>query len=518
MNNPEPISLNLPGLETKLASQPVAKDEVVMPQPRVRPVDRSQMVWHAVDLEQLIEEDHPARAIWALTEHLDLKTFYAPIGAVEGVAGRPAWDPRLLVSLWVYSYSRGIGSAREIARRCKWEPAFKWLCGMEPINYHTISDFRVLHGSALQDIFAQVLGVLSAEGLVSLQRVMQDGTKIKAFASADSFRREDRLQDHLEQARQQIKILDEESDEQPSRQQAARERAARERQQRLEQSLEELQQVRVAKHSTQDKAAARASTSDPQARVMKQPDGGYAPSYNVQLCTEASHKVIVAVGVSQNGNDYSELTGGVKRVEQNLGHKPQQVVSDGGYTCRENIIAMAAQGVEFIGSLGQQDKKGPAERQTGVTPEFDASAFEYHEKEDHFRCPVGVVLEHQGQRGLVGGVRQDYRAPASACNACAFKEQCCPTSVRGRSISRLIEEPEVRQFRQRMATTQAQEIYRQRAPVAEFPNAWLKEKIGLRQFRLRGLVKVGLETLWACLTYNIAQWVRLCWRPKLACT
>lgn len=517
MNNSMDQSPNLPGMETGPSVPPPPKASVPACA-RVKPVDRSQMVWRSVDVEGLIEEEHPARAIWELTGQLDLKGFYAPIEAVEGVAGRTPWDPHLLVSLWIYAYSRGIGSAREIARRCAYEPAFQWLCALEVINYHTLSDFRVAHGPGLGQVFVEVLGVLSAEGLVSLERVMQDGTKIKAAASADTFRREERLRAHLEAARQQVEALAPESAQEPTRQQAAQQRAARQRQQRVQRALEELAQIRQTQGQAKEKEAVRVSTSDPEARVMKQADGGYAPSYNVQICTEASHKVIVAVGVSQGGNDYRELPGGVARVEENLGTKPRQMVVDGGFTSRENIMAMAAQGIDLIGSWRQPASTGGGHDAREVAPEFGASAFQYETAEDRYRCPAGAVLPHQGQREGAGGVRHDYRAGASVCKACAFKAQCCPKTVRGRSISRWVEEPQVRQFREKMESTSAQEIYRQRAPVAEFPNAWLKEKLGLRQFRLRGLFKVRLEALWACLTYNIQQWIRLCWRPRVAAT
>jgi transposase len=515
MNKPTDQAPNLPGLETgpRLAPPPKA---VVSAPARVKPVDRSQVVWRAVDVEGLIEEDHPARAIWALSGQLDLKSFYAPIEAVAGVAGRTPWDPRLLVSLWVYAYSRGISSAREIARRCAYEPAFQWLCGLGVINYHTLSDFRVAHGQALQELFVEVLGVLSAEGLVSLERVMHDGTKIKACASADTFRREESLRAHLEAARQQVQALAQEANEEPTRQQAAQQRAARERQQRVQQALEQLEQIRQTKREAKEKEEVRVSTSDPTSRTMKQADGGYAPSYNVQLSTEASHKVIVGTGVSQSGNDYGELPGGVARVRENLGAQPQQVVTDGGFTCRENIVTMAAQGIDLIGSWREPAQAG--RRASKVAPEFEAHAFRYEAAEGRYRCPAGASLEHQGQREVAGGVRHDYRARVSDCKACPFKAQCCPDTVRGRSISRLVEEAEVRQFREKMQTAQAQEIYRQRAPVAEFPNAWIKDKLGLRQFRLRGLARVGLEVLWASLTYNIQQWIRLCWQPRLAAT
>jgi len=465
-----------------------------------------------LDVERLIELEHAARAIWELSGRLKLDGFYAPIEAVEGSAGRTPWDPRLLVSLWIYAYSRGISSAREIARRCSYEPAFQWLCGLEEINHHTLSDFRVDHDASLRELFVQVLGVLSSEGLVSLERVMHDGTRIKAYAGADSFRREERLKEHLEAARKQVEAMGDPREEEPARKRAAGQRAARERQERLEQALEQVEKVRQAKR--QDKEQARASQSDPQARIMKQADGGFAPSYNVQLSTEASHRIIVGTAVTQSRSDYGELIGAVLRVEQNLGRKPAQMVVDGGFTSGENIAAMADQGVDLIGFLGKENQH-PGRRR-GVAEEFYPEKFIYDAQQDIFRCPAGEILRHKGRDFRRAVVSHQYRARTEICRACEFRSKCCPGNMHhGRSLIRTEQPPSIRQFSEKMQTQEAKDIYRQRGAVAEFPNAWIKDKLGLRQFRLRGLVKAGLEVLWAALTYNIQQWIRLSWRVKL---
>jgi transposase len=470
-----------------------------------------------LDVERLIEPEHPARAIWELVGRLKLEGFYAPIRAVEGAAGRTPWDPRLLVSLWVYGYSRGISSAREIARRCTYEPAFQWLCGLGEINHHTLSDFRVDHDASLRELFVQVLGVLSSEGLVSLERVMHDGTRIKACAGADSFRREERLKEHLAAARKQVEAMGDPRQEESARKRAAQERALRERQQRLEQALEEVQKVRQAKRS-QAKEQARASQSDPQARIMKQSNGGYAPSYNVQLSTEASNRIIVGTDVSQSGSDFVHLIGAVAQVQQNLGQKPAQMVVDGGFTSRENIVALAEQGIDMIGSLPAPNLSSAGQqRQRGVGEKFFPDKFRYNAAKNFYRCPTGAILTAHGREFCPGVVIHKYVAEAEVCAACRFGSECCPGNQHhGRSVIRAVHSPVVRQFAEKMETEAAKAIYRQRGAVAEFPNAWIKEKLGLRQFRLRGLVKVGLEVLWAALTYNIQQWVRLSWQPKLA--
>ena len=227
---------------------------------RLKVVDRAQMLLRTVDVERLISEDHPARAIWEFVGRLDLSRYTEQVRSVAGVAGRPAFAPQLLVSLWVYSYSRGESSARAIERLCEHEPAYQWLTGMEGISAHTLSDFRVAHADALHELFVQTLGLLSAEGLITLERVMQDGTRVRANASSKKFRRKRRVEAYLEQARETVEALEVQPEEESSRQmQAAQQRAKREKRQRLESALKQFDKLpkRVEAKSRQKPRGAR---------------------------------------------------------------------------------------------------------------------------------------------------------------------------------------------------------------------------------------------------------------------
>jgi transposase len=184
---------DLPGFELVRGIEPSNGLPASEPAPRLKQINRKQLLLRPVDVERLVPEEHEVRAIWELTGHLDLTVYYQMIRAVEGKAGCTAFDPRLLVCIWLYAYSKGIGSAREISRLCDYDPAYQWLTGMEPVNYHTLADFRSSHKDALGRLFTEVLGIMSAEGLITLERVMQDGTKVKALAGADSLRREERI-------------------------------------------------------------------------------------------------------------------------------------------------------------------------------------------------------------------------------------------------------------------------------------------------------------------------------------
>jgi transposase len=503
--------------------QPEATSEAPGPEraPRFQPVNRNQFCWHAVDVEKLVEPDHLVRAIWDLTGQLDLSRFSADAKAVDGVAGRPAYDPRLLISLWVYAYSQRVSSAREIQRRCAYDPAYQWLTGMQEVNHHTLSDFRIQHQDALDKLFTQLLAALEQEQLITLERVVHDGTKVKACASGNSFHREKTLQAHLEAARQRVQQMGDPREEEPSRRAAAaRERAAREKVERLEQALEEMQKVQAAPEARAEKSERRVSETDPEARNMKHGDGGYAPSHNVQISTDTEHGIIVGVSVTQAANDQQQLVPAVEEIEQRMGRPPEHLVVDDGYTTRENVVAAADRGLDLIGGAMEGDAKAATRRleQRGIDPAFYPENFHYDAATNTYTCPVGKQLPYQTTKhDRVGIERHVYKAQAADCRACPFQKQCSP-GKHGRRILRSEVVPAVAAYVARRQTEEAQALYGLRAPVAEFSNLWLKAKIGLRQFCVRGLKKVRCEVLWACLTYNIQQWFRLRWKVGLSPT
>lgn len=498
---------SLPGFEGAYGKKEDEPSPRIEAKPRLIPVDRKQMRIVPVDVERLIPDDHEARAIWDFVGMLDLSPYYKDIGSLEGDAGRPAYDPRVLVSLWLYALSKGVGSAREIARRTEYDPAFQWIAGMEIINYHTLSDFRTAHKEGLDQLFVQALGIMSAEGLVTLERVTHDGTKVKACASDDGFRREKRIKQHLEAAEEQMRLLRESPEEEMGLcQQKAQERLAREKKERMERALSELAKIREGK-TEEEALEARASITDPDARIMRQSDRGYAPSYNLQISTDAAFGVIVAQAVSQRPEDCNELLPALQRIEENLGKAPAQIVADGGYTTRENIIAMDGKETDFIGSYEGRGKKRPMH-------DFHRDKFVYGSEDDAYLCPCGKALSYRGSGRGIGKENYIYRAKPEDCLSCPFKAKCCP-KAKSRSVVRVVDHPAVVAFLEKMKTGKAKEAYKTRGPIAEFANAWIKSKIGLRAFRLRGLLKVGMESLWACLTYNVQQWIRLRWRPRL---
>jgi len=498
----------LPGCETQKAEHRGQQHERKI---RLRPVNRSQMILHPVDIDHLIPEDHEARAIWELVGSLDLSSYYDHIDSVEGQAGSSAFDPHLLISLWIYSYSKGISSAREISRLSGYDPAYQWLTGVRPINYHTLADFRSTHGESLRGLFVHVLALLTHEGLVTLERVMHDGTKIKASAGKDTFRTEETIREHLMQAEAQVRAMEEASEEEMApRLKKAKERAARERKERLSHALEELQKIKSQKRSTTD----RVSATDPECRKMGQADGGYEPSYNIQISTDAKEKAIVAVSVSQSPADQTLLSSALGQIEKTTERLPGQLVVDAGFTTRDAIMTAHEKGIDLIGSFpASTSGRLTTLRRQGITEAFYPERFQYDPETNTYLCPEGKVIVLRSTSVKRGKTEHYYQG--KECKNCISKSSCCPLAKQGRTVNRIDNDPRITAFLEKMETPEAKAIYRRRSEVAEFPNAWIKEKFGLRQFRLRGLVKVGIESLWACLTYNIKLWIRLCWKPRL---
>ena len=316
---------------------------------RLREANRAQLAWGRIDLDAQLPDDHPARAIGAVIERLDLSALYAPIEARDEVAGAPAIDPKLLLGLWVYATSEGEGSAREIWRLTQLHAAYRWIGGGIDVGYHTLSDFRSQQGAVLDALITQVLALLLKQDLVDLSRVAQDGTRVRASAGAASFRREQTLQALMQAARTHLEAVTQEAADPAisARRAAARQRGAQQRLERLEAALKQIPEVTETKKRNGAKdTAGRVSTTDPDARVMKMGDGGFRPAFNVQFATTADPgRIIVGVAVTNRGSDAGQSTPMLQQIEQRTGVRPAEMLVDGGYAQHETIDQAAQQQV-----------------------------------------------------------------------------------------------------------------------------------------------------------------------------
>jgi transposase len=313
--------------------------------PRLRTANREQIVFRAAPLDALIAADHPARIVWAYVEGLDLAPLYDRIKAVEGAPGRAPIDPKILMALWLYATIEGIGSARHLDQLCRDHSAFQWIAGDVSTNYHTLADFRTDHVELLDGLLTKSVAALMTEGLVELNRVAQDGMRVRASAGAASFRRRPTLEESLAEAQQQVEALRQEVEEDPAatdrRQKGARERAARERVEGIKRALERLPELE-AKKKQQEKDQARCSTTDASATVMKMADGGFRPAYNIQFATDTSSQVIVGVAVETSGSDAGQMAPMVDQVKGRTTKVPAEWLVDGGFAQHDQIDAVSA--------------------------------------------------------------------------------------------------------------------------------------------------------------------------------
>ncbi len=397
-------------------------------------------------IDDLIPSDHKARLVWELVQGLDMTPLYDRIKAVAHRAGRPATDPRILVALWLYATDEGIGSARELERRCYDCDPFKWLRGGVDVNYHTLSDFRTSHQEWLQRQVVTNIATLRAEGLAHLDKLGQDGMRVRASAGSDSFKKAECLGNLLDEAQQiwnRLQQAFEQETNLSAREEAAQERAARERIERIKQAQVEVQQLAEQRERRKkgDGAATRASTTDPEARRMKMGDGGTRPAYNVEFSTDLDSLVIIAADVVNLGSDAGQMEPMVQKIEAEQGPLPEhaEYYVDGGFPTQKDIESVGKRNILVFSPVKEADK--------------------------------------QIEKG------KDPYVPKPG------------------------DTPHVAAWRQRMGTADAKQKYKQRSKT-EWPNAESRNR-GLQQFLVRGLKKVRSVVMWFVLIHNLLRMVKL---------
>jgi transposase len=415
---------------------------------RVDRPHRDQVEMQLFSLDQLLPKDHRARTVWTFVQSLDLEPLYANIEVTKNTAGRSAIAPEILVALWLQATLDGIGSARELGRRCTTDIPYLWILGTVSVNYHTLSDFRVDHREFLEKLLVDTVASLIDRGLVPLETIAQDGMRVRAGAGRSSFRRKPSLQRLQHEAQEHLDRLKKAAEDEGERQQAdarrqaAAERAARDRKKRIDEALQQYEALseQREKRKKGDGKRTRVSTTDPDARTMKMANGGYDPAFNVQFATDGDSRVIVSVDVTNAGTDGGELPPMHEKVKSDYGKTPEKALVDSAYATKDGVTSVEAAGTEVVSTVPRSEQ------------------LERHGKDPHAR-----------QKG---------------------------------------DSDEYANFRARMAEPEYQELYKLRPSIAEFPNADCRNR-NLRQFRVRGLAKVKAVALWHALAFNLTRMINL---------
>jgi transposase len=419
--------------------------------------DRAQLGWDMVDLESQLATDHRARVVWAFVTRLDLSALYDRIRAREGLPGRPPPDPQIFLALWLYATLEGVGSARHLDRLCQSDTAYRWLRGGVPMNYHDLSDFRVGHGDVLDRLLTDSLTALMAEGIVKLEEVAVDGTKVRAWAGRGSFRGAEKLARLERWAREKVDQLRGSASDagaSENRRRAAQQRGAEEVARRAGEASRTLEKLRAEqakrakthKEEEAKKTEVKASVSDPEARVMRFADGAMRAAYNIQLAVTPGTGIIVAAATTDRRNDTGLAVPVVEQIKDRLKILPQRLLADSRYATKKDIVALAGQGVTVY-------------------------------------MPV----------------------PAD-------KPDAKPESQRKRDQKRSREPEPIKAWRQRMDQDESKAIYRRRGRI-ETVNGILKGR-GLGIMRVRSIVKVTAVVLMQALAHNL--WRAHCLRANPA--
>ncbi len=348
---------------------------------RLAEADRSQVRVMVVDPDRLVPENDQVRAVWRFVESLDLGAFYDQVKAVEGEPGRPPIDPKILMALWIQGTLDGIGSAREIARLCEMHARYQWICGGVTAGYHRLSDFRSSSEQEFDELLTDTVAVLMHKGLVDLERVAQDGMKVRASAGTGSFRSGNRLEELRTMAEEQVRYLKEEVEQDGSagnrRREAARQRAAEDQAQRIREALAELPEIKERKKSNngKKKSEARSSTTDPSARVMKMADGGFRPALNVHLVSDTKTKVIAAVEVNNHGTDLRMAVPLAEQVHERHGKNPSEWLEDGGCVTLDGINKFAERGIDVIAPIREPRSSGKKATEVRATDSAAVAAW-----------------------------------------------------------------------------------------------------------------------------------------------
>jgi len=430
---------------------------------------RTQGTLFPVTLEELIPEDHVCRVIDAFVNRLDM----AGLGferAEAAETGRPGYDPRDLLKLFLYGYLQRIRSSRRLENECRRNIELMWLLGRLVPDHKTVAEFRRMHSEALTQTGAELIRFARSVGLVRGEWVAIDGSKFRAASSVGSVRERDALQRYLEEM--ESADAEEEVVIDPSA---------------VAQALEKLRQH-----------------PEPEAHFMRM-GLGKLPAYNVQAAVDSEHALIVAQQVTTEATDNRSLLPMAEAAQVAVSEPGQalNVVADAGYSNGEQAEACEAK------SIVPHVPANRTANNQGDGTLFDRSQFTYQPERDTFLCPAGQTLKRKQLSRKDRAVY--YVGRPEVCGTCALKLRC--TVGAQRLVSRNLHDEALQRMQQR-ATPEAMRL---RRSTVEHPFATLKYHIfGHPRFLLRGRKGAQTEMSLAVIVYNLKRMMNVLGRCRLS--
>ena len=496
------------------------------------PLDRTQVAMFSPTLDAVIPADHPVRLFDEILGGLDWSEWESEYVLVQG---QPPIHPRILASVLLYGLSQGIRSSR----RLEWASGnaldFLWLASGRGLDHSTLCLFRKGHGPALQKLFRQIGHVAMQLGLVRLNQVALDGTKLKANSSRHATAKAATLEQRLAALDEQVEAALAQWQQNDQQEQELFESSGG--YQHLPRKLADLKarqgHLAQALARARQQAAGQAkpvavSVADPEAPIAPNKEGGFAPNYTPVVTVDATAGLIVAADVLEDSDESAALIGAMAQVRENFNVKPAQVLADAGFCSGPNLEAMRQQAIEaFIPSASRHDPAdNPARRDDPTVPvapehweklpldrstrRLGRTAFVYDQPLDQYRCPMGQALgftrlhHKQRRKGCITYRQYECRH----CEGCPLGGKCLTKQARRRVIERDEHEPLREAMDVRLRGEAGAAIYRLRAWLVEGTLGVLKSVLGVRQFLLRGLANVRTEWTWIASAFNLRKLTR----------
>ncbi|MFV1981551.1 MAG: IS1182 family transposase [Rhodothermia bacterium] len=499
------------------------------------PYPRDQILLFRETLGDRIPDNHSVRLF---AEILDQRDWSSWERRYVLVAGQPPIHPRIMAGAILYGLTHGLRSSRRLEWACGNAIDFMWLVEGRTIDHSTFCDFRTKFKRELKDLFRQIGRVAMHMGLIRLNQVALDGTRLKANSSRHATASAKTLEERLKALDEQIEKMLAEADQADQQDKdlfgdsvsghtlPAELTDLKKRQERLRKAFQAAQQgdAKRAKSKNGSKRSVKVPVADPDSAIMPNKEGGYAPNFNPIAAADGECGMLVDADVLNEMREGETVIPTVERIESTFGRQPEQFLADSTFATGSNLSALAGRGIEAVMPVEQTQflDENPTDRADPTQPvpeedwpklprraqtkKLDRAAFVYDAAKDCYYCPQGRPLEFVQikTKGRDTGDASQYRVYACrSCEGCALAADCLAGHAKHRSVSHDQHEAVRRKVALRLKTESGKKTYARRAHLAETPNGFIKDVLGLRQFLLRGLDKVRTEWLWACTAFNI---------------
>ncbi len=497
------------------------------------PIEFKQSLLFPTNIFDLLPKDHEAYIYSDIFQQLDTSS----VEKKYKTKGQNAYHPKLIISILIYSYSRGVFSSRQIQRRCKEDLSFMYIAQMQCPNFRVLSDFRKNNKELFELCFNQTVKIAIELKLAKLGHISLDGSKFKANTSKHKAMSYGRLKSQEIELEQEISQLIKKANKCDHKEdQEYKEKTGYEIPQDLihkQQRLEKIKQAKQALETREQKNnpdkpiddKKQISFTDTDACIMGSKGKGFGYNYNPQICTDKEHQVIVSQHISQKANDKQELKPALEHLEETLSQvesnlqleagendhetqqtiqslkdkKPQNLSIDNGYMSGENLQTIEDKNINAYIAINKGEKKNQQPLEQSER-KIEKSDFHYNENDDSFTCPTGQKLSliQTNKNG-----RKTYQAEQTSCRNCPYYPRCCKSKQgKARSITTDSKEHLRIKMKQKMEKKSAQEIYSKRKTIVEPVFGQIKNN-GFKEFSVRGLEKVQGEFSLVCAVHNI---------------